>query len=206
MAILLLSPNRMAAQQTFTIDTISDEVFARMQGLSFPKECTTPRQDLRYLRVLHRNADDSICQGEIVCNKRIAQDLIDIFKQLYEAHYPIERIRLIDEYDADDERSMADNNTSCFCFRTVDGTKTLSKHARGMAIDINTLYNPYVRHNRRGQKLISPNAGKRYANRSISSPYKIEAGDLCHRLFIEHGFTWGGSWKTMKDYQHFEKR
>ncbi|MCR4602367.1 MAG: M15 family metallopeptidase [Prevotella sp.] len=206
LTILLLSANRISAQQHFTIDTISDEVFARMKGKSFPNGCTIARQDLRYLRVLHRNAEDSICHGELVCNKRIAQDLIDIFKKLYEAHYPIERIKLIDDYDADDERSMSDNNTSSFCFRTVPGTKKLSNHARGMAIDINTLYNPYVRHNRKGQLLISPANGKRYANRNFASPYKIEAGDLCHRLFLEHGFTWGGSWKTMKDYQHFEKR
>ncbi len=196
----------LSAQQTqaFTIDTISDEVFARMQGRSFPEGCTIKRSDLRYLRVLHRNADDSICQGEMVCNKAIAEDLIDIFRKLYEAHYPIERMRLIDDYDADDEASMNDNNSSCFCYRVVDGTKKLSNHARGLAVDINTRYNPYVRQ-RNGRWLISPEKGKPYADRSKRFQYKIVEGDLCHRLFLEHGFKWGGSWQTMKDYQHFEK-
>ena len=196
----------LSAQQTqaFTIDTISDEVFARMQGRSFPEGCTIKRSDLRYLRLLHRNADDSICQGEMVCNKAIAEDLIDIFRNLYEAHYPIERMRLIDDYDADDEASMNDNNSSCFCYRVVDGTKKLSNHARGLAVDINTRYNPYVRQ-RNGRWLISPEKGKPYADRSKRFQYKIVEGDLCHRLFLEHGFKWGGSWQTMKDYQHFEK-
>lgn len=196
----------LSAQQTqaFTIDTISDEVFARMQGRSFPEGCTIKRSDLRYLRLLHRNADDSICQGEMVCNKAIAEDLIDIFRKLYEAHYPIERMRLIDDYDADDEASMNDNNSSCFCYRVVDGTKKLSNHARGLAVDINTRYNPYVRQ-RNGRWLISPEKGKPYADRSKRFQYKIVEGDLCHRLFLEHGFKWGGSWQTMKDYQHFEK-
>ncbi len=193
------------AAQTFSIDTISDAVFQRMQGRSFPQHCTVPRSELRYLRVLHRNAADSICQGELVCNKSIAEDLLDIFRQLYEAHYPIEHIRLIDDYDADDERSMSDNNSSCFCFRTVAGTNKLSKHARGLAVDINTRYNPYVRHSRNGSLLISPANGVPYANRSKKHIYKIEEGDLCYRLFRQHGFIWGGQWRTMKDYQHFEK-
>ena len=199
-----LSQQAMAQMEGFSIDTISNEVFARMQGRSFPDNYTIKREDLRYLRVLHRNAEDSTLKGELVCNKLIAEDLLDIFQKLYKAHYPIERIRLIDDYNADDEASMSDNNSSCFCFRTVDGTKKLSNHARGLAVDINTLYNPYIR-NRNGRQLISPEGGKPYANRSKKFKYKIEYGDLCHRLFLEHGFTWGGSWRTMKDYQHFEK-
>ena len=188
----------------FSIDTISDAVFLRMQGRSFPANCTTPRSDLRYLRVLHRNAEDSVLHGELVCNKAIAKDLLDIFRKLYEAHYPIEHIRLIDDYEADDELSMRDNNSSSFCFRVVSGTTKLSKHARGMAVDINTRYNPYVR-TRNGRHLVSPDNSRPYVDRTKSFPYKIEEGDLCYRLFIEHGFTWGGHWQTMKDYQHFEK-
>ena len=127
-----------AQDNGFSIDTISDALFQRMKGRSFPESCTTPRSSLRHLRVLHRNAEDSTLHGELVCNKDIAEDLLDIFRQLYEAHYPIEHIRLIDDYDADDELSMRDNNSSCFCFRVVSGTRKLSKHARGMAVDINT--------------------------------------------------------------------
>lgn len=193
-----------AQDDGFSIDTISDAVFLRMQGRSFTANCTTLRSDLRYLRVLHRNAEDSVLHGELVCNKAIAEDLLDIFRQLYEAHYPIEHIRLIDDYEADDELSMRDNNSSSFCFRVVSGTTKLSKHARGMAVDINTRYNPYVR-TRNGRYLVSPDNSRPYVDRTKSFPYKIEEGDLCYRLFIEHGFTWGGHWQTMKDYQHFEK-
>ena len=113
------------SQQTasFTIDTISDQVFARMWKKSYKADCTIPRSDLRYLRVLHVDAQGKTHEGEIVCNKKIAKDLIDIFRQLYKARYPIERIRLVDEYDADDELSMRDNNTSCFCYRNVPDTR-----------------------------------------------------------------------------------
>ncbi|MCR4958315.1 MAG: M15 family metallopeptidase [Prevotella sp.] len=194
-----------AQDSGFSIDTISDALFQRMQGRSFPANCSTPRSDLRHLRVLHRNAEDSVLHGEMVCNKAIAEDLLDIFRRLYDAHYPIEHIRLIDDYEADDELSMRDNNSSSFCFRVVPGTTKLSKHARGMAVDINTRYNPYVRRSRDGRQLVSPDNSHPYVDRSKTFPYKIEEGDLCYRLFIEHGFTWGGHWRTMKDYQHFEK-
>jgi hypothetical protein len=195
----------MGVETCFRADTISDDVFARMQGRSFPSHCTIARSELRYLRLLHRNAEGAIVMGEMVCNRSIAADLIDIFRELYLAGYPIERMVLIDDYEANDERSMTANNSSCFCFRTVAGSRKLSKHAQGLAVDINTLYNPCVRYRRNGSRSIEPAAGARYADRSIVTPYTIVNGDLCYRLFTQHGFTWGGNWRTVKDYQHFEK-
>ena len=184
---------------------LSDKVFTRIEGKSFKQECTTPREDLRYLRVLHYNKEGEELEGELVCHKDIADDLLDIFRKLHEARYPIERMVLVDEYDADDEASMQDNNSSAFNFRYISGTRSLSRHSRGMAIDINPLYNPYVRQ-RGGRTLVSPENAKAYADRAKAFPYKIVRDDLCVRLFKEHGFTWGGDWKNSKDYQHFEKR
>ena len=190
--------------EDFTADTITQATFERMRGWSFPDGCTVSRQDLRYLRVLHYDADGRVHQGELVCNKLIANDLLDIFRQLYDARYPIGRMQLIDDFEADDERSMRANNTSCFCFRAIAGSKKLSKHAQGLAIDISPLYNPCVRQ-RDGHPVVQPSTARRWANRRIASPYKLEKDDLCYRLFIEHGFTWGGAWRSLKDYQHFEK-
>ena len=130
--------------QPFTISPIPDDIFAKMQGKSFKDNCTVPREDLRYLKVLHVGFDGKTHIGELVVNRLIADDVLDIFKQLYEAGYEIEKIRLIDEYDADDEKSMSDNNSSAFNFRYISYSTKLSKHALGLAVDINTLYNPYV--------------------------------------------------------------
>ena len=199
--LLAIAEEREAA---FTSSPIDSVVFARMKGKSYKDDCTIPLSELRYLRVLHYDFEGNVQMGEIVCNKSICNDLLEIFEALYNARYPIERITLIDDYDADDERSMTANNTSCFNFRTIAGTKKLSKHSRGMAIDINPLYNPYVV-TRSGRTVISPAAGKPYANRSLTFPHKIDRNDLCYRLFIEHGFRWGGAWRSSKDYQHFEK-
>ena len=177
----------------FYSQPIPDDIFARMQGKSFPKNCTTKRSDLRYLRVLHVNKEGNTQVGEMVCHKSISADLIDIFRKLYDARYPIERMVLIDDYDANDDRSMAANNTTCFNFRFITGSTTrVSKHGMGMAVDLNPYDNPYVKGN-----IVKPKGAKR-------TP-EITKNSLPYRLFTKHGFRWGGSWKSLKDYQHFEK-
>ena len=195
-----------AADQTddaFYIAPISDELFARIYGKSFKENCTVPREDLRYLHVLHVDLDGMEHEGEMIVNYHIAEDVLEILRQLYEAKYPIERMRLVDEYDADDELSMEDNNSSSFNFRFISHTTRVSKHGLGLAVDINTLYNPYTKIVD-GVRIIEPITGEPYLDREADFPYKIDHEDLCYRLFIEHGFEWGGDWEDRKDYQHFE--
>jgi N-acetylmuramoyl-L-alanine amidase len=161
-------------------------------------------EELVYLHVLYYDFEGQTQEGELICNRGIVQDLVEIFAGLYQAKYPIEKIRLIDVYDGDDASSMADDNSSCFNYRTIVGTDNLSEHAYGLAVDINPLYNPYITGNG-GDTVIWPEAASAYADRSLDFPYKIDHEDLCYRLFTEHGFTWGGDWSGNKDYQHFEK-
>ena len=99
---------------------------------------------------------------------------------------------------------MRDNNSSCFCYRNIAGSTNLSKHARGLAIDINTLYNPYFKVRDDGSLFIQPATAGAYCERTLDFPYKIDHDDLCFKLFTEAGFEWGGDWVTRKDYQHFE--
>ena len=193
------------AAQVFSVQPIPDSVFQRMQGRSWPEGCIVRRADLRYLRLSHVDADKKEHVGEMVCNKAIANDLLEIFRELYRQKYPIQHIRLIDDYEADDDRAMRDNNTSSFCYRKISGSTKLSKHAMGMAVDINTLYNPYVRTGKDGRRIVEPATAVKYVDRRKSFPYKIVKGDLLYRLFLQHGFKWGGSWRTVKDWQHFEK-
>jgi len=196
-------------KRAFYSEPISDALKERITGVSFPpEECSEIRyEDLCHIHVLHFNFDHEIQRGELICNRIIAEDLLEIFWELFEEEYPIERIGLMEEYNGDDISSMEDNNTSCFNYRVVDGTSSLSKHALGFAIDINPFYNPYVIYNRdgNGETYISPKGSEVYADRSLDFPYKIDESDLCYRLFAEHGFIWGGNWNSSKDYQHFQK-
>ena len=95
---------------------------------------------------------------------------------------------------------MAANNTSAFNCRPKTGaTSGFSVHSYGKAIDINTVQNPYVK-----GTVVQPPAGKAYLNRARVRPGMIRHGDRVWRVFTKQGFTWGGDWKSLKDYQHFE--
>lgn len=191
-------------KKCFAATPIPDDVWARMQGKSYAAGCPIPRTELRYVRLLHVDAEGNTRLGEMICNKAIAKKVVCIFRKLYENKYPIECVRLIDDFDANDEKSMTANNTSCFCYRPVNGTTKLSNHAKGLAVDINPLYNPCVR-TKNGKQTVEPAAGEPYADRNKDFTYKLKRGDLAHSLFMKAGFMWGGDWQSLKDWQHFEK-
>ncbi len=189
----------------FSSIPIPDMIFQKMQGVSFLEDTPVSRDELRYMKVLYYGIDGESHQGELIVNVAIVEDVQNIFYNLYKAKYPIESIQLIDDYNGNDEISMANNNTSCFNTRKIMGTDTWSKHAYGMAIDINPLYNPYVGED--GQVLpVEASSGKyNYADRDTSFPMKIDETDYAFQQFTNYGFTWGGFFETVKDYQHFEK-
>lgn len=197
-----------SAEQPYTMDEfyvseISDEIFARIYGKSYKEDCFVPREDLRYLHLLYKDANGNTQTGEMIVNAYIASDVLEIFKTLYEADYPFERIELVDEYEADDDLSILNNNTSAFNFRCIGSSNKISKHGLGLAIDINPFYNPYVK-KVNGVMQADPEAATEYMDRSRDFIYKIDENDLLYRLFTQKGFIWGGSWKNIKDYQHFE--
>lgn len=213
------SPERVSYTEGFYYEPLSNDLISYITGISYPalpseapegtlnvgEQNDISYADLRYVHIIHYDFDGKLAEGELICHNSIAEDLVEIFYDLYASEYQIEKVTLIENYNGDDTASMADNNTSCFNYRVVDGTKSLSRHALGLAIDINPLYNPYIRYDKKGGQTVSPVEGEAYADRTVSFPYKIDPDDLCYRLFTEHGFTWGGNWNSSKDYQHFQK-
>lgn len=190
-------------KEQFYISEIPDDIFEKCRANPTRQIAHSP-ENLRYIHVLHVGFDNQVYEGELVVNKDIADDVLEIFKELYESGYQIEKVRLVDEYDADDEASMSDNNSSAFNFRFISHTTKISKHGMGMAVDINTLYNPYVKTVDEELSIEPANAAD-YVDRSKDFSHKIDHDDLCYKLFMEHGFEWGGDWTHSKDYQHFEK-
>ena len=190
-------------EEWFSSFAIDDAVLNRISGTSYPEDCPIPLSRLRYIRVLHIGFDGEAHIGELIVNQTIETPILEIFRQLYEAGYPIEKMLLIDTYGGNDEASMTDNNTSCFNYRTITGSSKMSSHSQGLAIDINPLYNPYVK-TKDDHVLCQPAAAEAYIDRSGDFSYKIVRGDLCYELFSAYGFQWGGDWTSVQDYQHFE--
>ncbi|MCR5800645.1 MAG: M15 family metallopeptidase [Lachnospiraceae bacterium] len=198
-----------ADDKDFYIEEISQDLLNSMKGRSYAAdidESIVNATMLRHVVIKYVDFNGKTQTGELVCNEKIAVDMLEIFEELYKAGYRLEKVKLIDEYNADDDASMEDNNTSCFNYRVVDGTDKLSYHAYGLAIDVNPFYNPYVIYHTDKEDYICPTQSAPYAYRDKEFAYKIDENDLAYKLFKAHGFIWGGDWNSCKDYQHFEKR
>lgn len=187
-----------------------DAVYKRINGKSYKKNKDIKLSDLRYLKMLHVNFDGKYQVGEMIVNKSVAKEVLEIFKSLFKDGYQIYSMYLIDNFwkkdgATSDWNSIEANNTSCFCYRAATGGSKLSKHALGRAIDINPQQNPYVTYKNGKPNYSHKNAAKFVSNRSSKTPHVITKSDKAYKLFTKKGWTWGGSWSSPKDYQHFQK-
>jgi hypothetical protein len=178
---------------------ISAALSQQITGITWRPNCPVPIEDLRHLSLTVWRTSGKSYQGELIVHKHVVGDMIATFHKLFEARFPVPKMVLIHNYGGSDDASVADNNTSAFNCRNVTGGKGWSKHAYGLAIDINPFWNPYIK----GNQLIPP-AATEYVERKSLRRGMIEAGDIVHRAFISRGWTWGGSWRSVKDYQHFQ--
>jgi D-alanyl-D-alanine carboxypeptidase len=169
------------------------------------KGCPVPLSGLRLLTVTHRGFDKHNHTGQLIVNRSAASGLRDVFHQLYRLHFPIHHMRISDYYGPKSGRPKDDDVTESFECReaaaspcTGNGTTgSFSMHAYGLAVDVNTVENPYV-----GCGMTHDPRGKRYLNRS-----KHRRGMVTPRVvsaFRSIGWGWGGAWSgNTKDYQHF---
>ena len=146
--------------------------------------------------VLYYSVDGLIHKGQIVVDKRLVDDIKEIFEAAFKKRFPFARVIPISKFDWDDDTSMAENNTSGFNYREVTGGKKLSNHGFGFAIDINPLFNPYVK----GEVTLPPDAVY-----NPSEPGTLTVDHIIIKTFLRLGWEWGGNWQSLKDYQHFEK-
>jgi hypothetical protein len=174
---------------------------------SWRQGCPVDTVDLRYLKLTYLNYQGEDSVGELIVHKNIADDMVNIMRELYEIGYPINQMKLVSDFKGNDWQSIEAGNTSAFNCRKATGSKKWSKHSYGRAIDINPLENPYV--SRKGH--ISHKASLKYKkrqhlNHTPSDRAVLLKNDKATLIFKKYGFTWGGDWRTIKDYQHFVKR
>ena len=179
-----------------------EPVTAAELGASWRPGCPVEPGRLRRVDVDHIGFDGQTHRGELIVDEDLVPEVITIFDQLYRLHFPIEKIRTVDQYPgADDELSMDDNNTSAFNCRSIPGTSQWSQHAYGRAIDLNPLVNPSVD----STGACQPKNAAAYLDRSRTDPGLLHSGDPAVHIFTDRGWRWGGYWKTPIDYQHFER-
>jgi hypothetical protein len=165
---------------------------------SYRAGCPVGPTQLRTVRLSYWGFDGRPHLGRLVVNRRVARDVVTVFRRLYAARFPIRRMVPVSRYRGSDEASMAADNTSAFNCRFVSGTRRWSMHAYGLAIDVNPVENPYVSGSR-----VRPPAGNRYLNRARRRPGMAVEGGLLVGAFAAVGWKWGGRWPGTPDYQHF---
>jgi hypothetical protein len=158
--------------------------------------CPVPLADLRYVRLSYVDFGGAPHAGELVVHADATGAVIEAFRRLYEQRFPIRSMRLVDDFGGSDDASMDADNTSAFNCRPVTGGTGWSRHAYGRAVDINPVENPYVRGG-----IVLPPAGRDYLDRSPARPGMVEAGAV--DAFAAVGWSWGGTFSTGPDYQHF---
>lgn len=174
-----------------------DAATAARMAASWRPGCPVPLRDLRLVTITHWGFDGQPRPGELVVHATHAEPMRRVFAELFAARFPIEQVRLVDEFGGDDDRSMAANNTSAFNCRRAFGSTRWSEHAYGRAIDVNPLRNPYVT---RGG--VHPPGGREFVRRDGYVPGVITGSGPVVPAFARIGWGWGGVWSS-PDYQHF---
>jgi hypothetical protein len=171
-------------------------------GSSHRDGCPVAVADLRLVTVSHVDASGGTRQGQLVVHRDVAADVVEVFRTLHAAGFPLARVETVERYGADDDRSMAADNTSAYNCRRVTGGSRWSEHAYGTAIDVNPVENPYVR-----GSTVAPPAGRAYLDRSDVRPgMAVRSGGpdgVLVRAFAAVGWGWGGDFTSLKDWQHF---
>jgi len=182
-----------------TVSRLPGDLRERMIGSSWRPGCPVKLRDLRLVRLTHRNFSGDRTWGKLVVHRWFADEIVRVFRKLYEIRFKIRRMHLVDRYGADDMRSMKADNTSAFNCRYRSGVCcTWSMHAYGKAIDINPVENPYV-----GSWGVSPPNGAAYVDRTPKRKGMIAHRDKVWKAFRRIGWEWGGDWRWPVDYQHF---
>lgn len=190
-----------AAKPVFRVEPVPALLLEKIRAGSWHAGCPVQPEDLRQLTLTYWNFERKPSTGILIVHKDLALEVSQIFRDLFRDGFLIEKMVPVDDYQGDDNASMAANNTSAFNCRDITGqTGKFSNHSWGRAIDINPLTNPYIK----GEKVLPPE-GRQYLDRSRAHPGSILNGSLTVKRFARAGWQWGGNWKDRQDYQHFEK-
>ena len=181
-----------------SIGPITPAIRGRM-GETHQPECPVALEDLRYVQVSFHGFDDAAHTGELVVAASEAEGVVSVFRALFRADFPIEEMRLITTADLEAPATGDGNNTAAYICRPSRGqTSLLSAHAFGLALDLNPFMNPYLK-----ADVVLPERASSYLDRSRVRPGMVEAGGLAVREFARIGWSWGGDFVSLKDYQHF---
>lgn len=196
--ILLALRTTLSSPPPASVQPLPPDVQASMVGTTWQEGCPVALEELRLVTVPHVSQDGTARAGVLIVHQQHASAIAGVFTQLYDRGFVIPSMRPAHEFGGDDDAMMRANNTSAFNCRPIGGTSTWSEHSWGHALDLNPLWNPYVRGDR-----VDPPQGRAFVDRDPQRPGTIVADGPVVVAFAEIGWRWGGAWSRSKDYQHF---
>lgn len=164
------------------------------------RSCPVEASDLAYLTLSFWGFDRAHHTGELLVHRSVARDVVSVFRSLHRARWPIEEMRITRAVELDAPPTGDGNNTGAFACRPARLSSDWSEHAYGLAVDINPFHNPYVR-----EDLVLPERAIAYRDRSWRRPGMIFPKDVVTRAFARIGWSWGGNWRSSKDWMHFSR-
>jgi D-alanyl-D-alanine carboxypeptidase len=164
--------------------------------------CPVSLDDINRITVKYRTYDRQEKIGHIDVNSAVANDVVQIFRDLFNNDFLINSVTPIEAYGGSDERSIDDDNTSAFNCRPVTGGKRFSQHAYGNAIDLNPYRNPYVVNGKAAKQRKGIGKYVKRDRKVVGVGVIFEDGPAV-AAFSQRGWKWGGNWKNPIDYQHF---
>jgi hypothetical protein len=180
------------------VEPVPAEVLARS---TWQPPCPVAAADLAYVRLTFWGFDDQRHTGELLLNRSVARAVVGVFRTLYAHRFPFEELRVTTRSELDAPPTGDGNNTGSFVCRPITGSATTySQHAYGLAIDLDPFQNPYTK-----DDLVLPELASSYLDRDHVRPGMITPDGFVVRAFESIGWTWGGTWRSLKDYQHFSQ-
>ena len=164
--------------------------------------CPVAPADLAWLRVAFRGFDGERHSGELLVAASAAEDLRQVFRDLWRARFPLERVAITPRSALDAPPTGDGNDTAAFVCRPVTGGSSYSRHAYGLAIDVNPFQNPYLKGSG-PDRVVLPELASAYLDRSRRAPGMVHADGPVVAAFARIGWEWGGGWRSLKDWQHF---
>jgi len=161
-------------------------------------DCPITLDELRVISVTYWDFDGRARTGRLVVNRAWADKLCGVFRELFDARFPIRRMDPVDWLGANGHGLTASDNTMGYNGRRMRGSDSWSMHAYGLAIDINPVENPYIK-----KGSVTPPLGAGFAYRAMGGQGMVTDPGVVVQAFKSIGWKWGGDWKTVKDYMHF---
>jgi hypothetical protein len=179
------------------IEKVPHSVLARS---TWDPACPVTADELAYVRLAFWGFDHRRHTGELLLDRSVAHDVVQAFRTLYRARFPFEELRVTRRSELDAPPTGDGNDTGAFVCRPAVGSTAYSQHAYGLAIDIDPFQNPYTQGD-----LVLPELASTYVDRHHVRPGMITPDGVVVRAFASIGWTWGGTWRSAKDYQHFSR-